>query len=198
MELSFAYKPDRNFYAVRFDAGAQDTVPFIRELRFWGVDRVPCPRLSTLAALIALKSHPMSIVTVRDTAINPPICSALSKFFGLEIYPARYEAERRDLAGGEKIVLPVRFAQMAGRTMPDHVIEVLPWLSTDNLDGPLGAAVRTNIDAFSLSEVEKNLVVALCCAGKDLGHVWIDGIGPDLSDLLHIIGLEAVDPTAFA
>lgn len=198
MQFSFDYAPERQFYAMRFKAGTYESVPFIPEVRFWGVDRVPCPRLSTLAALLALKDHPLTTIKVGDAEVNPPICTALSRYFGVEIHPSRYDENRRDLAGGEKLVAPVRFTQARAQANGVKGAEVLTWISLDDLNGPFGGLVRTNIDAFDLTEIEKNLIVALCCAGKDVGHVVLEGIDADLSYLLHLIGLEAIDPSKAA
>ena len=195
MELSFDYAPDRQFYALRFKAGAYESVPFLRELRFWGVDRVPCPRLSTMAALIALKNHPLTAVTLRSAAVNPPVCTALSRHFGVEIYPATYDANRRDLAGGEKIVAPVRFTHASRQRRLLEGVEALMWISLDDLGGPFGGLVRTNVDAFDLTESEKNLIITLCCAGKDVGHVMLEGAGTEYAQVIHRIGLELIDTT---
>ncbi|WP_425091510.1 hypothetical protein [Tropicimonas sp. S265A] len=192
MELSFDYAPDRQFYVVRFTAGSYESVPIIREMRFWGVDRAPCPRLSTMAALLALKHHPMATVTLKDAAVNPPVCTALSQYFDVEIHPDRYDVNRRDLAGGEKIVAPARFSQ-AGKQNFVEGSEALTWISLEDLRGPFGGHVRTNLDAFDLTEDEKNLIIALCCAGRDVGHIVMDKARPELAEVLHRIGLELVD-----
>lgn len=193
MELSFDYAPDRRFYALRFGAGIYESVPFIRELRFWGVDRVPCPSLSTMAALIALKTHPLTVVTLRTGMVTPSVCTALSQHFGVEIHPATYDFDRRELAGGDKTIFPVRLARAGGKNWPVERAEVLTWISLDDLGGPIGGLVRTNIDAFDLTESEKALIVALCCAGKDVGHIVLDGAEPALGRVLHRIGLELID-----
>ena len=193
MELSFDYAPDRQFYVLRFKAGAYETVPFIGELRFWGVERVPCPCLSTLAALIALKSHHLTAVKLNGVELAPPVCTALSRHFGVEIYPAKFDVNRRNLAGGEKVIAPVRFNRAFGRQWLAEGAEVLTWISLDDLRGPFGGLVRTNIDAFDLTENEKNLIVALSCAGKDVGHIMLDGPGNGYARLLHGIGLELFD-----
>jgi len=73
--------------------------------------------------------------------------------------------------------------------------EVLTWISLDDLRGPFGGLVRTNIDAFELTEAEKNLVFALCCGGKDVGHILLEEAEPGLATVLHRIGLELVDTT---
>lgn len=192
MELSFDYSPERQFYVVRFEAGAYESVPFIRELRFWGVGRVPCPRLSTLAALIALKNHPMIAVTLSGVAINPPVCAALSRHFEVEIHPATYDINRRDLAGGERIVAPVRLNREGGQPGLIEGSEELTWVSLDDLRGPFGGLIRTNVDAFDLRESEKSLIVALCCAGKDVGHIILDEAEPGTAETLHRIGLELI------
>lgn len=194
MELSFDYAPERQFYAVRFEAGDYETVPFIQELRFWGVSRVPCPRLTTLAALMTLKNHPMIALTLNGAALNPPVCAALSLHFGVEIHPATYSINRRDLAGGDKIVTPVRFGHSSEMRKPVAASEELAWISLDDLNGPFGGAIRTNIDAFDLGESEKNLIVALCCAGKDVGHISLDDADPAIENVLHRIGLELILP----
>ncbi|MDJ0858651.1 MAG: hypothetical protein QNJ03_06210 [Dinoroseobacter sp.] len=195
MELSFDFVPDRQYFAIRFTAGAYESVPFIRELRFWGVDRVPCPRLSTLASLIALQTHHLTHVTVRDAEINPPVCTALQNHFGVEIHPSTYDVDRRDLTGGEKLVAPSRFAQTGGQQWLAAGAEALTWISIDDLDGPFGGHIRTNLDAFDLTESEKNLIVALCCAGKDVGHIMLADAAPDIAGLLHLIGLELINLT---
>lgn len=195
MELSFDYVPDRQFYALRFKAGEYESVPFLRELRFWGVDRVPCPRLSTMAALITLKNHPLTAVTLSNAAVNPPVCTALSRHFGVEIYPATYDANRRDLVGGEKVIAPVRCTHAGSQRQLLGGVEALTWISLNDLGGPFGGLVRTNVDAFDLTESEKNLIIALCCAGKDVGHVMLDGAGTDYAQVLHRIGLELIDTT---
>ncbi|MEM9319059.1 MAG: hypothetical protein AAGA70_08630 [Pseudomonadota bacterium] len=192
MELRFVYAFDRQFYAMQFKPGPHETVPFVRELRFWGVDRQPCTSLSTMAALIALKHHPMAQLTLNGIAMNAPVCSALQQHFGVEIHPARYEADRRELLGGEKTVAPIRFAHGRDQAWPGGG-EVLNWISLDDLHGPLSGNVRTNIDAFDLSESEKNLIVALCCAGKHIGHIMLAGGTPGLAQLLHRLGLELID-----
>lgn len=195
MELSFDYAPDRQFYAVRFEAGAYESVPFIQELRFWGVSRMPCPRLSTLAALLTLKNHPMIALTLSDAALNPPVCAALSLHFGVEIHPSTYNINRRDLAGGDKTVAPIRYSHTPpDRRKPVAASEELAWISLDDLSGPFGGTIRTNIDAFDLGESEKNLIVALCCAGKDLGHIALYQADPAIEDVLHRIGLELILP----
>lgn len=193
MDLRFDYAQNRRFLALRFAAGAHESVPFIRELRFWGVDRVPCPSLGTVAALIALKDHPITTLTLNDVEVPPPVCTALSNHFGVEIQCAKYDINRRDLPGGDRIVAPVRFARLSGQRWPGHGAEALTWMSLDDLRGPFGGLVRTNLDAFDLTEAEKNLIVALCCAGKDVGHIVLDGAEPDLVRLLHRVGLELVD-----
>ncbi|MBF9031605.1 hypothetical protein HKCCE3408_14480 [Rhodobacterales bacterium HKCCE3408] len=193
MELRFDYLPDRMFYAVRFRPGAYESTPFIRELRFWGVDRVPCPSLSTMAALLALKGHPMSVVTLQDAALSPAVCTALSQYFGVAVHPASLEVDRRDLPGGERTVAPVRFASASGMTGGLDGAEVVTWTSLDDLRGPFGGAIRTNLDAFDLDETEKNLIVALCCAGKDVGHILLPDAAPGLTAVFHRIGLEIVD-----
>jgi len=193
MDFSFDYAPDRLFYALRFEAGAHESVPFIRELRFWGVDRVPCPRLSTMAALIALKNHPLTAITLSHGAMNRPVCTALSRHFGVEIHPAKYDFDRRELAGGDKIVAPGRFTGAGGQRRCVEGAEALNWISLDDLRGPFGGIVRTNVDAFDLTESDKNLIVALCCAGKDVGHVMLEGAEPGVAEVLHLIGLELID-----
>jgi hypothetical protein len=194
MELDFDYAPDRRYYALRFVPGGLERVPFVPELRFWGVDRAPCPRLGTLAALIALGAPAPKIVTVPGGGLSPPVVTALSGHFGLEIHPGHYDADRRDLAGGEKTVAPVRFGAGPGPGSLAGGTEVLTWSSLDDLRGPLGGAIRTNLDAFDLFEGEKNLIVALCCAGRDLGHILVDGVDPALGTVLHRIGLELAVP----
>lgn len=193
MEISFDYAPDRQFYALRLKAGAYESVPFLRELRFWGVDRAPCPHLSTLAALIALKKHHLTTVTLSGVEVSPPVCTALSRHFGVEIHPAKYLVNRRDLAGGDKVIAPVRFNRAVGRQWLVEGAEVLTWTSLDDLRGPFGGVVRTNIDAFDLTESEKNLIVALSCAGKDVGHIMLDGSEDGYARVLHRIGLELID-----
>ncbi|MBF9035881.1 hypothetical protein HKCCE2091_16660 [Rhodobacterales bacterium HKCCE2091] len=193
MELRFDHLPGRQFLALRFVPGPYETVPFIRELRFWGVDRAPCPQLGTLAALIALGRHPVASLTLPDTAITPPVCSALSDHFGVELHPSGYDPERRELAGGDKVVAPVRFPRAGEPCWRIAGAEVLTWISLDDLRGPFGGHIRTNIDAFDLPEREKSLIVALCCAGKDLGRIILDGADPDLGRIIHRIGLELVD-----
>jgi hypothetical protein len=193
MDLRISYGHNRRFFALRFTAGSHESVPFLPELRFWGVDRVPCPTLATLAALMALKSHPVRALTLGDAELSPPVCTALADHFGVEIHPAKYDIDRRDLPGGDRIVAPVRFARLAGRPWPGEGAEMLTWMSLDDLRGPFGGLVRTNIDAFDLTEAEKNLIVALCCAGRDVGHIVLDGAPPDMARLLHRIGLELVD-----
>ncbi len=66
----------------------------------------------------------------------------------------------------------------------------------DDLGGSFGGHVRTNIDAFDLTEGEKNLVVALCCAGKEVGHIMLEGAGTEYAQVVHRIGLELIDTTA--
>ena len=198
MDISFDYSRDRQYYALRFSAGPFESVPFLRELRLWGVDRFPCPRLSTLAALIALKDHPVEAIILQDIAMNPPICTALSNHFDVEIHPAKYDNDRRDLAGGEKIVAPMRFSHAFDRGLPGNGAEALTWISLDDLGGPFGGTIRTNVDAFDLTESEKNLIVALCCAGKDVGHIILGGVDPGLSRTIHSIGLELIDDAAAA
>ncbi len=194
MEISFHYARDRQYYAIRFDAGPFETVPFLRELRFWGVDRFPCPRLSTVAALLALRDHPMDSATLSNAELNAPVCAAISEHFGIEIHPSKYNTERRDLAGGDLLIAPSRFtAPRDPRTFIDGG-EVLTWISLDDIGGPLGGLVRTNIDAFDLDAMTKNLVVALCCAGKEVGHIVLEGAAPELGQLMHWIGLELIDP----
>lgn len=193
MELSFDHLPDRQFYVIRFKAGAYETVPFISEIRFWGVERTPCPRLSTLAAMIALKDHPVSAITLPKVAINPQVCSALSRHFEVEIHPATYDINRRDLAGGEKSVRPSRLGSTGRLPTATAGYEILTWMSLDDLGGPLGGLIRTNIDAFALTELEKNLIVALTCSGKDVGHIAVKGADPELSQVFHRIGLELVN-----
>jgi hypothetical protein len=192
MELRFDYSPERQFYCVRFEAGAYESVPFIRELRFWGVGRVPCPRLSTFAALIALKNHPLIAVTLSGVAINPPVCAALAQHFNVEIHPAKYDINRRDLAGGERIIAPVRLNRTGDQSGRVEGSEELTWISLDDLSGPLGGLVRTNIDAFDLNENEKSLIVALCCAGKDVGHIVLEDAEPQIATTLHRIVLELI------
>lgn len=190
MELSFEHAPDRQSFVLRFQAGTHASVPMLRELRFWGVDRVPCPSLSTLAALLSLKHHALKTVTLREVAMSPPVCTALAAHFGVEIHPARYDADRRDLIGGDKAVAPIRFARLQGQSWPMGAVEVLPWVSLDDFDGALGGSVRTNVDAFGLTEAEKDVIVALCCGGREIGHVLVDSAEPDLARLFHRLGLE--------
>ena len=193
MDLRITYGHNRRFLALRFTAGSHESVPFLPELRFWGVDRVPCPSLGTLAALIALKGHPVRVLTLEDAEMAPPVCTALSSHFGVEIHPAKYDINRRDLPGGDRIVAPARFARLAIQRWPGEGAEMLTWMSLDDIRGPFGGLVRTNVDAFDLTEAEKNLIVALCCAGRDVGHIVLDGAPPDMARLLHRIGLELVD-----
>ena len=193
MDLRFTYGHNRRFYALRFTAGAHESAPLIAELRFWGVDRVPCPSLGTLAALIALKGHPVRALTLDDGELSPPVCTALSNHFGIEIHPAKYDINRRDLPGGDRIVAPVRFARLAGQPWPGEGAEMLTWMSLVDLRGPFGGLVRTNVDAFDLTEAEKNLIVALCCGGREVGHIVLNGAEPRMAGLLHRVGLELVD-----
>ncbi len=193
MEISFDYSADRQFYAVQFRASVNDSVPFIRELRFWGVDRLPCPQLSTLAALIVLKSHAVKSVTLFGSELSPPVCTALSQQFGVEIHCAKYDTNRRNLAGGEKIVAPVRFKATVDQQAIIDRTEVLTWISLDDLHGPFGGQIRTNVDVFDLTEGEKNLIVGLCCAGKDVGHLVLKESETGFGRVLHRIGLELVD-----
>lgn len=193
MNLSFDYAPERRFYALRFAAGTYESVPFIRELRFWGVDRAPCPNLSTMAALIALKNHPLNVVTLGAGMVTPSVCTALSRHFGVEIHPATYDFDCRALAGGDKTVMPVRIARMGGQTWPVERAEVLSWISLDDMGSTIGGLIRTNIDAFDLTESEKGLIVALCCAGKDVGHIVLGRAEPGFGRVLHRIGLELID-----
>lgn len=195
MNISFYYARDRQFYAVRFSASAFETVPFIPELRFWGVDRFPCPRLSTMAALIALKDHPLTSVTLSKVEINAPVCAALSQYFGVEIHAGKYNANGRELAGGDMVVAPSRFNAPPNPRSFIAGVEVLTWISLNDIGGPLGGLVRTNIDALDLSESERNLIVALCCAGKDVGHVILEGADPGIAKLMHWMGLELIDPS---
>lgn len=194
MELKFDYAPESQFYVLRFEAGSYESVPFIRELRFWGVDRVPCPRLSALAALIALKNHPVMAVTLSSVALNPPVCAALTRHFEVEIHPGKYDINRRDLAGGERIIAPRRLKDATTASSSVEGAETLTWISLQDLGGPLGGLVRTSVDAFDLSESDKNLIVALCCAGKDVGHIVLEDAEPAIADTLHQIGLELILP----
>lgn len=193
MDISFTYARDRQYYAIGFLAGAFETAPFVPELRFWGVDRYPCPRLSALAALIALKTHPLTSVTLKSVDINAPVCSVLSQHLGVEIHASKYNADRRDLPGGELVVLPARFGNAAPPRTAAEGAELLTWISLNDLGGLLGGAVRTNIDVFDLTEAEKNLILALCCSGKELGHVLLDRVDPELADVMHGIGLELAE-----
>ncbi|MDJ1007887.1 MAG: hypothetical protein QNJ13_08690 [Paracoccaceae bacterium] len=195
MDLSFDYTRRSQFYALRFDAGEFESVPFIRELRFWGVDRAPCPGLGTMAALLALKDHPVTAVTLNGVAMNPSVCTALSRQFDVEIHTSAYDVDHRPLLGGDKIVAPARISRAAGQRWPVEGTEVLTWISLDDLRGPFGGLVRTNVDAFDLTETEKDLIVALCCAGKDVGHILLKGADPALARTLHRIGLELIEAT---
>jgi hypothetical protein len=198
MDLRLTHAHNRRFFALRFTAGTYESVPFVSELRFWGVDRTPCPSLATMAALIVLKDHPIKSITLNDAEMVPPVCTALATHFGVEIHPAKYDINRRDLPGGDRIVAPVRFARLASQQWPGEGAEMLTWMSLDDLRGPFGGLVRTNVDAFDLTESEKSLVVALCCAGRDVGHIVLNGAEPDMARLLHRIGLELVDAADFA
>lgn len=190
MDLSFTYHRDRQFYALGFTPGAFGTVPFVSELRFWGVDRFPCPSMSMAAALIALKDHPVGVFTVQGVEVHPPVCTALSRHFGVEIHPAVYDTDRRDLPGGDRLIAPHRFGDPTTQGGSLEGIETLSWISLDDTAGPFGGQVRTNIDIFDLSEAEKNLIVALCCGGMDVGHIFMDNPDPGLSRLMHLVGLE--------
>ncbi|MBT8460293.1 MAG: hypothetical protein KJN60_11530 [Boseongicola sp.] len=195
MELKFDYAPESQFYALRFEAGAYESVPFIRELRFWGVSRVPCPRLTTLAALIVLRSHAVTSVTLSDVALNPPVCTALARHFDVEIHPLNYDINRRDLAGGERIVGPRRLKDASNQPTDVEGLEELNWISLHDLGGQLGGQIRTNLDAFDLNEIDKNLIVALCCSGKDVGHIVLDRVEPGIAETIHRIGLELIVPS---
>lgn len=192
MHLRFDYAPDREFYALRFEAGTYESVPHIRELRFWGVDRTPCPQLSTLAALIALRHQSVIAITLGDAGLTPSVCTAFQRHFGLEIHPARYDIDRRELAGGDRTVAPVRFARLAAGKWPAEGVEVLTWISLDDLRGPFGGQVRTNVDAFDLTEMEKSLIVALCCGGREVGRVVVDEADEAMAEVFHRAGLELV------
>jgi len=194
VELRFDHAPERGYYALRFRPGSFESAPFIRELRFWGVDRAPCPQLGTLAALIALKGHPLNAVTLAGAGLTPSVCTALQAHFGVEIHPAKYEIDRRELAGGQKTVAPVRFGTLHGRVWSAEPVEVLAWISLDDFEGPFGGELRTNIDAFDLTEAEKNLIVALCCGGKEVGQIVLDAPDPAWGPVLHRIGLGLAPP----
>lgn len=194
MELSFKYVFNRKYYVLNFGAGKFETAPFVRELRFWGVDRFPCPHMTTLAALIALKNHDVKTVTLSNVELNPPVCSALLQHFGVEVHPAQYDVNKRDLAGGDSIIAPVRFGTtVAPQDLIDR-IEVLTWMSLDDVNGPFGGQIRTNIDIFDLTESEKNLIVALCCAGNQVGHIVATEPEPALAHVFHRVGLELISP----
>ena len=193
MELSFDYARDRRFFTMGFQPGPYESAPFIRELRFWGVDRVPCPNLCALAALIALRNYHITTVILKSAELAPPVCTALSRHFGVEILPAKYDGSRRNLAGGEKVISPGRFNSPIAPSALAEGAEVLTWMSLDDLSGPLGGLIRTNIDAFDLTESEKNLIVALSCAGKEVGHIFLDGLEKEYERVLHRIGLELID-----
>lgn len=190
MRVSFNHYQDSQFFTIRFEAAKTETVPFLNELRFWGVDRFPCRQLSTLAALLVLGSQAARSLTLQD-ALSPAVCTALSRHFGIELHPASYDANRRGLAGGDKIIAPMRFGTNTPMP-PIKAAEVLTWISLDDFSGPYGGQIRTNLDAFPLSEAEKNLIIALCCAGMDVGHIAISGATPDMAQIIHQIGLELI------
>ena len=194
MEVSFDYSRERQSYMIRFQPGHFETAPFLTEVRFWGVDRFPCPQMSLLAALIVLQDHPKTSITVPEAPINPPVCSVLADHFGTEIVPAKYDINSRRLAGGDLVIAPRRFRALSGWSMDVDGAEILTWASLNDLRGPLGGEIRTNLDAFDLAEPAKDLIVALCCAGQDAGHLIVSDADPDMARVLHRIGMELINP----
>ena len=146
MELRLDYLPDRQFLALRFGPGEFESVPIFRELRFWGVDRAPCPDLSALAAMIVLKNYNIQSLTLCGVAISPPVCTALSRHFEVEIHPETYDANRRNLPGGDKIIVPARFTRSVENQLSVDGAEMLTWISLRDMFGPLGGTIRTNIE----------------------------------------------------
>lgn len=192
LEVSFEYSCDRQFYVVRFHASVFDSVPFVPELRFWGVTRNPCQGLSALAAIIAMRNHPLKSLKLRDTRLNAPVCTALTEFAGFELHPEQYDPSGRELLGGNRRLAPRRFRGNGSFEGVPAGVEAFFWLSLNDLYGALGGDIRTNLDAFDLTEAEKSLVVALSCGGRDVGQIVAQSAETDVTTVLHRIGLELV------
>lgn len=193
MEVSFEYTPQQQYFVIRLDPSAHGCTPPMGELRFWGVASTPELSLASVAALLVLQHHPASIISLRDTAMSGPICTALTRHFGLELYPSSYDLQRRDLFSGEKMVAPLRFGQPHGRGWAADRFEVMPWCSLNDFGGLQGAKLRTNIDAFDLQEWEKSIIVALCCSGAQLGHILVENVPEAVRILFHRLGLEVLE-----
>lgn len=194
MDISFDFTRASQFFAIRFQPGRYESRPFVSQLRFWGVTRMPCSGMATLAALMALKAQRPDAVAVKGASLTPPVCTTLGQHFGVEVRPSDYQKDRANLLGGTRVLAPVRFGHSPG-PLPDGA-EALSWMSVDDLLKPLGAHVGTNLDAFDLDEAEKDLIVALCCGGKDLGHVLMDDAPSGMDELFHSLGMELVAPPA--
>lgn len=190
MELSFTFSRASQYFIIGFRPGRYETRPFVSELRFWGIAHQPCSGMATLAALMALKTQRPDIVTVKGASLTPPVCTALGQYFGVEILPSDYQTDRANLLGGTHVVVPHRFGQPC-LGLGDGA-QALSWMSVQDLLKPLGSHVGTNLDAFDLDEWEKDLIVALCCRGKDVGHIVMDGFPDHMAKLFHRLGLELI------
>lgn len=193
MEFKFTYFAQKRFYRIGFEAAPFETIPFVRELRFWGVDRVPCPALSTVAGLVALGAQRPSSVTVPGVTMTPPVCQTIARHFEINVHPGELDTERRNLLGGDRVIAPCRFAHAPTVGILQGTVEVVTWCSLSDIHGPFGGTIRSNLDAFELSESEKNVITALCAAGRHVGHIMLDDVDPALCALMHSLGLEVAD-----
>ena len=147
MEVRLNHSSESQFLVLELIASNNEPVPFVREIRFWGVDRAPCSGSCMLAALIALRANPVSSLTTAEH-LSPPTCAALAREFGIGIHPTRFDPNRRELLGGEKRIFSKRFNGQNSKDVFPSPIETLSWISLDDFDGPLGENIRTNIDVF--------------------------------------------------
>ncbi|GGE62847.1 hypothetical protein [Actibacterium pelagium] len=192
MRFEFSYHREKRALTVRLRAAEYEPVPFVDRLHFWGVDRKPDPQMLGLACCILAAPMPVYSVQLPSVNASSNYCLQIRNHIGVDVHLNKVDDSDRRLLGGDNTVYPYRFVLETSKPVKDQYFEPLSWTGFGDFRGNLGGSIRTNIDAFELTEAEKSLVLALCCAGDRLGYLIVEDLNEELRSLLHNLGLGIV------
>lgn len=192
MKIDTQFDRKSQALSIRFEATLYETRPFVDQLWFWGVSRAPDQRIAALAACIVASRLAVETVELSGLRAAATFYRTVSHTLSLDVHGEALAHEERDLLGGDNTIYPYRYA--AGPTWQDPGIyhEPLSWTGIEDFRGKIGGKVHSNIDMFPLSAPEKDLVVALFCAGATIGSVVAPDLDPTLGRLLHVLGLGVI------
>lgn len=192
MKIDTQFDRTGHSLSIGFEATLHETRPFVDQLWFWGVTRAPDERVADLAACIVSSRLAVETVELNGLRVTAPFCRTVGHVLALDVHGEALAHDERQLLGGDNTIYPYHYAAGPIWHDPNIYHEPLSWTGIADFRGKIGGKVHSNIDMFPLSAPEKDLVVALCCAGATIGSVVVPDLDPTLGRLLHQLGLGVI------